>query len=116
MSRVKNVHHFVFCPKYRRPILSPEVFDEVKKHIGRICELKGIGIVSINTDPETQDHIHLLLDLPKTMSPSKAMSMVKGYSSTYTRKKYPEFRWQRRYGSESIGSNKRRIKKYIENQ
>lgn len=114
--QIKNVHHFIFATKYRRPILVPEVFEEVKKHVYRIAYLKGIVIEDINTDPDKPDHIHILADLPKDMPPSEAMRLIKWYSSKYTRKKFPHFRWQVRYFSRSVGGGKQRVKRYIQDQ
>lgn len=114
MSR--NAHHFVFAPKWRRPILTPDIMAEVTKHVKRICELKDIELLAINTDPEKPDHIHIMASLPQSMSPAKAMHVIKGYSSTYTRRKYPHFKWQRRYWSGSIGSGMKRVKQYVNEQ
>lgn len=111
MSR--NLHHFTFSPKYRRPILTPPVFAEVKHHIEHICGLKGIELAAISTDEDKQDHIHILAMLPQDMSPAKAMRLIKWYSSIHTRRKYPKFKWQRKYWSGTVGGGRRAIEKYI---
>lgn len=113
MSR--NIHHFVFAPKYRRPMLTPDIFAEVKKHVKHICQLKGIELLGISADEAAQDHIHILAHLPQTMAPAKAMQLIKWYSSIHTRKRFPDFKWQRRYWSGSVGAG-RAVKKYIDTQ
>lgn len=112
----RNAHHFVFAPKWRRPILTPDIMAEVTKHVKRICELKDIELLAINTDPAKPDHIHIMANLPQTMGPSKAMALIKWYSSLYTRRKYPFFQWQRKFWSGSIGGGMKRVKQYIKEQ
>lgn len=114
MSR--NIHHFVFAPKYRRPQLIPSVFAEVKKHIKHICRLKGIELLAVNTDETKPDHIHILAHLPQTMAPAKAMQLIKWYSSIHTRKRYKDFKWQRRYWSGTVGAGSSVVKKYVQDQ
>lgn len=67
-----------------------------------------------------EDHLHLLLSLPKTLSISKAMQLMKGGSSKWIHDTFPEhrlFEWQKGYGAFSIGvSEKQRTIDYINNQ
>ncbi len=66
------------------------------------------------------DHVHLLLSLPKTLSISKAMQLIKGGSSKWVHDTFPQhrfFEWQEGYGAFSISvGEKLRTIRYIDNQ
>lgn len=52
------------------------------------------------------DHVHLLVSLPATVSVSKAMQLIKGGSSKWIHDTFIEhrmFEWQEGYGAFSIG-------------
>jgi hypothetical protein len=52
-----------------------------------------------------EDHVHLLLSLPATLSVSKAAQLIKGGSSKWVHDTFPEhrlFQWQEKYGSFSV--------------
>ena len=49
-----------------------------------------------------QDHVHILLSLPATMSVAKALQLLKGGSSKWVHDNFPEHRlfgWQVKYGA-----------------
>ena len=54
-----------------------------------IAEKHGIGIMEISIMP---DHIHLIVDIPPTMSVSEAFRLLKGASSYRLFRKKPNFR------------------------
>ena len=52
-----------------------------------------------------EDHIHLLISLPATITIAKAMQLLKGGSSKWIHDTFPEhgtFAWQKKYGSFSV--------------
>jgi REP element-mobilizing transposase RayT len=52
------------------------------------------------------DHVHLLLSLPATLSIAKAMQLLKGNSSKWLRETFPKMRsfaWPEGHGAFSIG-------------
>ena len=52
-----------------------------------------------------EDHFHILLSLPSTMAPAKAMQLIKGGSSKWIHETFPKFRsfeWQEGHGAFSI--------------
>lgn len=67
------------------------------------------------------DHVHLFISIPITLSISKVVQQLKGYSSYITRKqlklyKYKGF-WSSGYFCESVGHiSQDTIKKYIDKQ
>lgn len=53
-----------------------------------------------------EDHVHLLLSLPSTLTIAKAMQLIKGGSSLWIHDAFPEhgaFAWQEGYGAFTIG-------------
>ena len=76
---VHAVHcHFVFCTKYRKPVLRGEIGQEVRKQIQQICRGHDVEILQGHVRP---DHVHLLLGVPPHLSPSRVMQAVKGKTS-----------------------------------
>ena len=52
-----------------------------------------------------EDHVHILLSLPSTMTVSKALQLIKGGSSKWVHETFPEhqlFAWQEEYGAFSV--------------
>lgn len=66
------------------------------------------------------DHIHLLASLPSTLSVAGAIQLLKGNSSKWIHRAYPNrshFGWQEGYGAFSIGvSGIEATQRYIRNQ
>jgi putative transposase len=71
-------YHFVFIPKYRKPVLRGEVGVRLRELVREICKTHDIVIVKGHIRP---DHVHLLLSVPPTLSPSRVMNAIKGKSS-----------------------------------
>jgi putative transposase len=76
---VYNLHyHFVFIPKYRKPVLRGDVAVRARDLIREICRALNIDILKGHVRP---DHVHLLLSVPPHLAPSKVMQAIKGKSS-----------------------------------
>jgi len=60
-----------------------------EKILGKTAEKYGIGIVEMSVLP---DHIHLIVDVPPTMSVSEPFRLLKGCSSHELFKEKPNFR------------------------
>lgn len=118
----QNAHHVVFTPKYRRPVFAGQTFliERAHTHFGHICRLRNIDIIELSVQ---DDHIHLFIDIPKTIAVSKAVQDIKFYTSLMLRKEFeivrmisPRALWQRKYFSRSIGGDATVVKKYIQQQ
>jgi REP-associated tyrosine transposase len=70
--------HFVFIPKYRKPVLRGDVGIEVRDLIREICRSEDIEILQGHIRP---DHVHLLLSVPPHLAPSRVMQAIKGKTS-----------------------------------
>ena len=115
-------YHFVFIPKYRRPVLRGEVGLRVRELIREICLSMDIEIVKGHVRP---DHVHLLLDVPPTVAPSRVMQAIKGKTSHHVMRDFRTIRrqfwgrhfWARGYFVASSGVvTDEVIAKYIEEQ
>jgi putative transposase len=71
-------YHFIFIPKYRKPVLRGDVAQRLREIVREICKALDIEIVTGHVRP---DHVHLLLSAPPGLAPSKVMNAIKGKSS-----------------------------------
>ena len=95
--------HYVFSTKHRKQMLSRELRDRLRPYLGGIARSHGMKALGIGG---TDDHIHVLISLPPTLSPAKAIQLLKGASSKWIHETFPthvDFAWQEGYGAFSIG-------------
>lgn len=107
--------HFVFSTKDRSPLITKEITPELFAYLGGLAkELKGKAIAIGGMD----NHVHLLISLPPTVSTSDAMRFIKANSSKWLGDKFgTPFSWQIGYGAFSVSrSNVDAVAKYIQNQ
>lgn len=114
--------HLVFCPKFRRPLFAdPRIKAETKAIFEGECLKHGWDIVAFEIMP---DHVHLFVEVPRTVTPALIAQTLKGISSHELRKHMHHLKgierkafWATGYWAESVGSaNRETIKHYIENQ
>jgi putative transposase len=115
-------YHFVFIPKYRKPVLRGEIARRLRDLIREICRTKDIEILKGHVRP---DHVHLLLSLRPEQSPSRVMQAIKGKSShhllqdfrTLQRSFWGRHFWARGYFVATSGNvTDEVIARYIEQQ
>ena len=98
-------------------MLSSAVRLELFAYIGGI--LKSLGCVPLAING-TNDHVHLLFILSKTVTLAKVFEEVKGTSSQWikTKPNIPKtFAWQGGYGAFSVSESMRqKVSDYIANQ
>src|SRR4029077_17361208 len=51
-------YHVVFCPKYRKTVLSPPIDAKLKKLIQQVCDEAQSALIEMEVMP---DHVHLLV-------------------------------------------------------
>jgi putative transposase len=109
--------HIIFSTKQRQPMILPEITQELYSYmvgIGRVHEAQVHEIGGI------EDHVHLLVSLPRTLPLSKLIEEIKKGSSKWIKTKgllYADFAWQSGYGAFSIGqSTYENLRKYIQTQ
>jgi putative transposase len=94
--------HCVFSTQERRKSIAPEVQERLWAYIGGIArdnEMKALAVGG------TEDHAHLLLSLPASLSVAEAMRKIKGGSSRWLHVScgLKGFAWQEGYGAFSVG-------------
>ncbi len=109
--------HVVFSTKRRRPDITAEIQPRLWSYLGGMARERKIKALAIGG---FDDHIHLLLSLPATLAPAKAIQELKAGSSKWIHDSYPNrqlFAWQEGYGAFSIGiSQVEGTVEYIANQ
>ena len=105
--------HIIFCPKYRRKVLT----GQVKMRLPELFKIKadelGLDIQDVTIMP---DHVHLFLKASPALAPHFIVGQLKGYSSRILRNELPSL-WTRSYYIESVGHiSEDTIRKYIEDQ
>lgn len=116
-SLVKNYVHIVFSTKYRKPLIRPEIEDELYSYLGGICNKLECHVIKVGG---YTDHIHILCMLSKKITLMKLMEELKAHSSKWIKTKgeqYSNFYWQNGYGAFSVKpSDVEIVKNYIANQ
>jgi REP element-mobilizing transposase RayT len=95
--------HCVWSTKNREAYLTLDVRERLWPYLGGIAKQNQMKTLAIGG---ANDHVHLLLSLPATLSIAKAMQLLKGNSSKWLRETFPKMRsfaWQEGYGAFSIG-------------
>lgn len=93
-------YHFVWATKERRPLITPEIEDQVYKVIAHKCSQLGGWAYAVNGMP---DHIHVIAAVPPRMSPAEIARNLKGASGHFVQNEIDiPFRWQRGYGVFSL--------------
>ncbi|HDL17926.1 MAG TPA: IS200/IS605 family transposase [Bacteroidetes bacterium] len=116
-SYVSFMVHYIFSTKNRVKIITPELEERLWPYMGGIArenKMKALAIGGI------ENHTHLLLSLPSTLSIAKAIQLIKGGSSTWVHDTFPDsqnFQWQEGYGAFGVSiSHIEDTIKYINNQ
>jgi REP-associated tyrosine transposase len=103
-SHVSNLTHVVFSTKGRRQRITRELEPRLWAYIGGIGRENRMNALAVGG---VEDHIHVLLSIPATISISRAVQLFKGGSSRWIHETFPEqseFEWQQGYGAFSIGA------------
>ena len=116
-------YHIVWCVKYRRKILTPDIETSLMAIIHKIAKDNDFEILEANTD---KDHIHLLISCsPQHYIPS-IMKALKGVSARLLMKEHGDFLKQKLWGGHlwnpsyfvaTVSENtEAQIREYIERQ
>jgi REP-associated tyrosine transposase len=102
-SYVRSMFHGVFSTKDRRACISPDLQERLWAYVGGIARENSMKAMAVKG---TQDHIHILLSLPSTISVAKAVQLIIGGSSKWVHETFPnqdDLAWQEGYGAFSVG-------------
>jgi putative transposase len=100
---VNALFHCVFSTKGRRQLITAPLQERLWPFMGGIAREHGMKAFAVGG---VEDHAHLLLSLPTTLSIAQALQQIKGVSSKWihdTFSEHRDFAWQEGYGAFSIG-------------
>lgn len=113
-------YHIIWCPKYRRQVLTGEVADRLMVLLNEKAEQLEIQIEQMEILP---DHVQLFIKASPVDSPHHIVQQLKGYTSRIMRKEFAKLKsrlptlWTRSYYCETIGHiSEQTIKQYIQDQ
>lgn len=113
-------YHIVWCPKYRRPVLTGEVETRLRQLLGDKAAELGMTIHALEIMPE---HVHLFVEADPTLCVAEIVNRFKGSTSRLLRQEFAELRsrlptlWSRSYFAGTVGAvSESTVRRYIENQ
>ena len=116
-------YHLVWPTKYRREILTPGVQSYLLEVLKELPKYRPELIIKeANTD---QDHIHLLVSIPPTVTVGSVVRLLKTNTANALNQKFPHLRevywgtrsiWSAGYFASTVGVNGEVIRRYIQNQ
>ena len=78
-------YHILWCTKYRREVLSPEIQERLKALVLEQQEAYGYLVREVESMP---DHIHLLASVPPDISVTSVIGKIKGYTAKVLRSEF----------------------------
>jgi len=109
--------HLIFSTKERHPFIQAPVAGELYPYLATVCQTSGCPALQVGG---TDDHVHILFALSRTMTIAGLVQEVKTESSKWIKTKgqdYRQFAWQNGYGAFSISqSHAETARAYIVNQ
>lgn len=113
-------YHIVWCPKYRRKVLTPQIIARLEKLLRQKADEFDMQIHVLEI---MSDHVHLFLESDPTWAIAGITNALKGYTSRLLRQEFKELRtklptlWSRSYYAGTVGHvSEETIRKYIESQ
>lgn len=121
---VYSIHyHIVWCVKYRRKVLSPEIESALQAILTDVGKENGFSVDLCEVGEA--DHVHCFVSAPPKLSITFIVKHLKGTSGIRLFKEYPQLRnflwkgqlWNGSYFVETIGStSEENVRRYIEHQ
>jgi putative transposase len=113
-------YHIVWCPKYRRPVLTGKIEQRLIGLINEKCGELNMTVHNLSVMP---DHVHLFVESDPTLCVAEIVNRIKGFTSRVLRQEFAELRsrlptlWSRSYYAGTVGSvSSSVVARYIENQ
>lgn len=113
-------YHVVWCPKYRRRVLTSEIEERQKAIIREVADERQAEVIEMEVMP---DHVHLLVEVDPQFGIHRLVRLMKGRSSRLLRQEFPWLKsrlptlWTNSYFVDTVGGAPLAvIKQYIENQ
>ncbi len=110
-------YHVIFSTKDREPWLRQDIEQRVWAYLGGIARENNLKALLVGG---IENHVHLLLGIPASMSVSKALQLVKGGSSGWMKETFPGmpgFGWQDGYAAFTVSKSQLpEVENYIRGQ
>ena len=110
-------YHFIWSTKDRLPLITEEVENHLFPYLRHKCEELRVIVHALNGMP---NHLHLACSLPRQLSVSEFMEILKGAASYYINHlpdKDLQLYWQAGYGALTFSKRDLpRIVAYIDHQ
>lgn len=113
-------YHVVWCPKYRRPVLTGPVAERLTELLHAKAAEHGWEVAALEVLP---DHVHLFVRCRPKDSPAFIANQFKGSTSRVLRTEFPHLRslmstlWSRSFFVGTVGSvTEAAVQRYIETQ
>ena len=113
-------HHIVWCPKYRRCVLTHPIDARLKAVFAEIAAEHGMTLHAVEVMP---DHVQLFVETDPTFCVAEIVNRFKGRTSRVLRQEFPSLRsrlptlWSRSDFAATVGAVwENTIRGYIEAQ
>ncbi len=113
-------YHVIFCPKYRRKVLTDCIDDRLKIVFRETAQRHCFEVTDLEVMP---DHVHLLIDCNPRYGIMQCVKDLKRESASIILREFPHMRsrlpnlWTRSTFIASVGTvSLEVVKKYIEDQ
>ncbi|HEX6122444.1 MAG TPA: IS200/IS605 family transposase [Ktedonobacterales bacterium] len=113
-------YHVVFCPKYRRKVLTPPIDERLKTMLAEQIERWGQDLIEMEVLP---DHVHLLVGCDPQFGIHRLVKLLKGHSSHALREEFPTLKrrlpslWTNSYFVATTGGvTLETLTRYVQNQ
>jgi len=113
-------YHVVFCPKYRRKVLTAPIDARLKTILAEQIERWGQELIELVVMP---DHVHLLVGCDPQFGIHRLVKLLKGFSSHALREEFPALKrrlpslWTNSYFVATTGGvTLETLKRYVQNQ
>lgn len=110
----QNTIHVIFSTKNRVKAIPRILQPKLWAYMSGICRNHSIIPIEIGG---ADDHAHLLIQVPATLTLADAVSAIKSNSSRWAREQNKGFVWQQGYAAFSMSASSiPAVRKYIQNQ
>jgi putative transposase len=113
-------YHVVWCPKYRRTVLTGTVAARCAELIRAKCAEHDWQVIALEVMP---DHVHLFVKAHPADSPAHVANQLKGYTSRVLRCEFASLKsrlptlWSRSYFAATVGAvSAAAVRRYIDTQ
>lgn len=116
----QTAYHVVWCPKYRKRILTGDVARTLDAFLDEICTSRGYVLLAKEIQP---DHIHLFVSFSPALSIADVVRVLKGTTARRLFLKHPDLKkslggdhlWSPSYYVGTAGNvSAETIRRYIE--